>query len=91
MKFKIGDRVLIISSKEVGTVSGFHELENGPDTVEVIPDRQEHFKEMFRAIERIKTQEYNVVDSFVKLYTTEDDLELIMAPNPEWKDIWDKN
>lgn len=94
MRFSIGDRVFILSIQESGTVSDVYYLSNGPIAVEVIPDNQEKMKEQFKPLERIKTQEYNTPsasDDIVKLHTTEDDLRPILSPNPEWKEIWDKN
>lgn len=87
MKFKIGDRVKIISVKDTGTV-----IDAGEEMSIVQLDNPEKIVPI-EMKETLKERGYET-PKVAKYHTFNDDLEHISSsgnPEKDWKDIWDSN
>lgn len=91
MKFKIGDRVIVISYNAPGTVTEI-DSEDGVTLICVEMDNPEQFavKQLNMTPEELKRGLGSGKKPSVKMYTEPEDLRKIgSSPEPDWKDIWE--
>jgi hypothetical protein len=87
MKFKIGDRVEVISAEDTGTVINIYKNDDNEIIVAVEMDHPEKFEPVLpKEYQHIKTAKRCVC------HTTEDDVRLLIGRgSKEWSTLWDSN
>lgn len=88
MKFKVGDRVIVIPFKMHGTIKSIRERQ-----ITVTPDDPKQLGAILEPKEKIKTNTSKNVSYPTHIVCEEHHLKLIgnTKSDPEWKKIWDSN